>query len=133
MTEDSLGDPEFAYRVIFVPKTANRASKADTAIEFVKAGSADAVAANQVFLKETDKRRFTSTQIVEIMRSEEFPLFNIAAHTRLWKGLEAKSPHKRFGRQGDYKNTWVWYENWLDRVRAHCQEQANLYGASSKP
>ena len=112
-------------------KTANRPGKADAAIEFVKAGSDEAIETNRVFLKETDKKRFTATQIVEAMRAEGFPRFNTAAHTRLWQSLDAKNPSKRFGRQGDYKNTWIWYENWLDRVRAHCQEQGDLYQARS--
>ena len=131
LTEDQLGDLEYAYRVLFVPKTANRPGKADAAIEFVKAGSDEAIKTNRVFLKETDKKRFTATQIVEAMRAEGFPRFNTAAHTRLWQSLDAKNPSKRFGRQGDYKNTWIWYENWLDRVRAHCQEQGDLYQARS--
>lgn len=128
LTQDQLGDLEFAYRVLFVPKTANRASKADVAIEFIKAGSDEAIATNQVFIKETDKKRFTATQIVETMQAEGYPRFNTAAHTRLWKSLDAKNPKKQFGRQGDYKNTWVWYENWLERVRVHCEEQTAKFG-----
>jgi hypothetical protein len=128
LTEEQLGDLNYAYRALFVPRTANRAGKADIAIEFIKAGSDEAIATNQVFLKETDKRRFTATQIVEAMQAEGFPRFNKAAHTRLWKSLNAKEPTKRFGRQGDYKNTWVWFENWQDRVRTHCQEQSDMYG-----
>lgn len=131
LTEDQLGDLEYAYRVLFVPKTANRPGKADVAIEFVKAGSDAAIATNQVFLKETDKKRFTATQIVKTVQTEGYPRFNTSAHTQLWKSLDAKDPKKMFGRVGDYKNTWIWHENWLDRVRVHCQEQGDRYRLGS--
>jgi hypothetical protein len=45
----------------------------------------------------------------------------------LWKGLNAKDPALGFGRKGDYANTWVWNDRWLERVRAHCQDKGDLY------
>lgn len=48
-------------------------------------------------------------------------------HTRLWKELDAKNPGNGFGREGDYRNTWVWYDRWVERVRAHCEEQGERY------
>lgn len=127
LTEEQIGDLEYAYRVIFVPKTANSAGKADQAIEFVKAGSDEAIEANKVFLKETDKRRFIASGIVKTMKEEGFLSFNISAHTQLWQKLNAKDPAKGYGNKGDYNNSWIWYESWLDRVREHCQENADRY------
>jgi hypothetical protein len=127
LTDEEQADPHFAYRVAFVPKTGNRASSADLAVEFIKPGSEEAREINSVLLKEVDKRRCTAMQLVELMRAEGYPRFSQQSHTNLWQSLDAKDPAKGFGRTGDYRNTWVWYDSWLARVRAHCQEQGDRY------
>jgi hypothetical protein len=127
LTDAQLADPAFAYRVAFVPKVGSKASKADLAIEFIKADSEEAKEIGQVLLKEIDKSRHTATQIVDMMHNEGFPRFGMGDHTKLWQSLEAKDPAKGFGREGDYRNTWVWFDSWVARVRAHCQENAQRY------
>ncbi len=131
MTDDELKDPAFTYRVAFVPKVGTKASKSDTAIEFIKADSEEGRAINAVLLKEIDKARYTATQVVDAMHAEGFPRFNQSHHTALWKELDAKNPLNGFGRAGDYRNTWVWFESWIARVRAHCQENAADYIAAN--
>src|ERR1700730_16195582 len=81
----------------------------------------------RVYLKTVDKRRYTANDIVNTMRAEGYILFGLNHHTNLWHELDAKDAAKGFGRPGDYKNTWVWYDSWLVRVRAHCQEHAAEY------
>lgn len=120
-------DPQFAYRVAFVPKVGNRASNSDLAVDFLKPDSDEAKEINRVLLKEVDKKRSTPTQIVQIMNHEGFPKFKISHHTELWQSLDAKDGMKKFGCAGDYKGTWVWYDSWIARVRAHCQEQFEKY------
>jgi hypothetical protein len=127
LTPEEQDDPNFAYRVIFVPKLAKRASTADLAIEFVKADTAEAREMNRVFLRDVDRRRYTAKEIVTIMHKEGYLHFGLSQHTTLWKNLNAKDPSKGFGRIGDYKNTWVWYDSWLTQVRAHCHEHADQY------
>jgi hypothetical protein len=127
LTPEELADPNFAYRVVFVPKSANRASGADLAVEFVKPGSDEAREINNVLLKEVDKRRYTATQIVKLMQAEGYPGFKRQHHTNLWQALDAKNAVPPFGRVGDYAGTWVWYDSWVARVRAHCQEQVERY------
>lgn len=127
LTEEQQADSRFAYRVAFIPKTGNRASNADLAVEFVTPDSAEGREINDVLLKEVDKRCFTASQIVKVMRDEGFPKFGQHNHTVLWRDLDAKNPAKGFGKPGDYPNTWIWYESWLTRVRAHCQEHAERY------
>jgi len=61
------------------------------------------------------------------MRAEGFSRFSQHNHTALWKELDAKNPAKGFGRIGDYPNTWIWFDSWNARMRAHCQEHAKLY------
>lgn len=129
LTADELADPKFAYGVAFVPKVGNRASSSDLAIEFIKAESDEGKEMNKILLKEIDKRRYTATQIIQSMKAEGFPLFNQEHHTKLWKELDAKNPGKGFGRTGDYKNTWIWFDSWIERVRADCQENAARYVA----
>ncbi len=127
MDDDDLKDLAFSYRVAFVPKVGTKASKSDVAIEFIKSDSSEAHQINAVLLKEVDKARYTATQVVEIMHTEGYPRFKQSNHTSLWKELDAKNSKKGFGKNGDYKNTWVWFESWIARVRAHCQENAEKY------
>jgi hypothetical protein len=130
LSDEELADPAFSYRVAFVPKVGSKASKADLAIEFLKPDSEEAKAISQVLLKEVDKARYTASQVVELMHNEGFPRFGMGDHTKLWQSLGAKDPPNGFGRQGDYKNTWVWFDSWVARVRAHCQENADRYVAA---
>ena len=89
--------------------------------------SAEAKEINRVLLKEVNKKRYTPTQIVEQMQAEGYPRFKLQNHTELWQSLDAKNPAKGFGCQGDYKGTWVWWDTWVARVRAHCQEKGAAY------
>lgn len=127
LTDAELADPAFRMRVAFVPITSNRASGADQAVEFVKPGSDKAAKVSEIFLKEIDKRRYTATQVVERMRADGFPKFSQTDHTKLWKELGARDEAKGFGRKGDYRNTWVWFDTWITRVLAHCQEHKERY------
>jgi Protein of unknown function (DUF3644) len=131
LTEEEQEDPRFAYRVVFVPKLGKRASAADAAVEFVKADSEEAREISRVLLREVDKSRYAAHQIVNMMRAEGFPKFNMQRHTELWRSLDAKNPAKGFGKAGVYKNTWEWFEPWVARVRAHCQEQGDRYRLTS--
>jgi len=133
LSPEEQGDPAFAYRVAFVPKVVNRASSADYAIEFVKPGSDEAIKINEVLLKETDKPKFLPMQIVEMMNAEGYPGFTINDHTNLWQSLKAKDPAKSFGTQMFGGKQWAWYETWVNRVRAHCQEHCERYKQPRKP
>lgn len=126
LSPEEQRDPQFAYRVAFVPKTVNRASTADLAIEFVKPGSEEAVEINRVLLKEIEKPKFRPSQVVEQMKSEGYPHFTMQKHTDLWRELQAKDPAKGFGTM-ILGGQWCWYQTWMDRVRAHCQENAEIY------
>lgn len=130
LTEQEYRDPAYRYQVAFVPIVKNRASSADVAIQFVKADSQDARDINQVLLKEVDKKRYTAGEVVKAMKDYGFPKFNQHNHTQLWKALDGKNPERGFGRKGDYKKTWVWFDNWVERVRAHCEEQGDRYKAA---
>lgn len=127
LSEEEQADHRFAYRVVFVPKLASRASASDVAVEFIRADSDEAREISRILLKEIDRRRHTATQVVRQINVDGYPRFTRQDHTELWRRLKAKDPGHGFGRQGDYKGTWVWYDSWLARVRAHCQEQGDRY------
>ena len=127
LTDEEAKDPRFSFRVAFVPKVSSKASKSDELIEFVRPNSAEGQAIQKVLLKEVDKARFTATEVIALVHESGFPNFTMHAHTQLWQRLNAKTEGKGFGRPGDYKNTWVWYQVWLDKVIEHCVASGDQY------
>jgi len=127
LSPEEYADPAFRYRVAFVPITKQRESAADAAIQFFKVGSDEAKAFNEVHLKEVDKTRYTATQVVDAIRANGYPNFAIHHHTRLWQSLNAKREGTHYGRSGDYRGSWVWFDIWIERVREHCDEMGNMY------
>ncbi|MBW1681030.1 MAG: DUF3644 domain-containing protein [Deltaproteobacteria bacterium] len=132
LADEEFNSPRFAYRVLFIAKTANRKGQADQVIEFVKSDSslAEKINAEYTVIKETEKPKYLPSQIVELMRKEGFPKFSMHYHTQLWKQLDAKKPGKGYGTKvaGKY---WHWYERWVAEVRKHCQLNADKYGAKA--
>lgn len=126
LTPEEQADLAFSHRVVFIPRLGARASASDEAVEFIKADSAEGQEITRVLLKDVDKRRHSSTQIVKIMRDEGFPKFRQYDHTTLWQSLGAKE-NPAFGKAGLWKGSWEWFDAWVARVRAHCQEHAERY------
>lgn len=126
LTPEEQADPQFAYRVAFVPKVVNKIGKADVAVEFVKPGSDEAKEINRVLLKEVERPKYRPSQIVTMMKAEGYRRFGMKNHTDLWRALDGQNPANGYGVQ-ILGNQWCWYENWLTRVRAHCEEQAARY------
>lgn len=127
LSEEEYNHPRYAYRVLFIPKTANRKGQADQVIEFIKADSdlAKGVNAQYTVIKETEKKKYLPGEIVAVVQAEGFSRFNMHAHTSLWQLKDAKNTSKGFGVQ--VAKTWYWYEPWLDLVREHCAENASIY------
>lgn len=127
LSEDEFNSPKFAYRVLFVPKTANRKGQADEVVEFVKADSDVAKNANKAYavIKETERPKLLPGKIVETMKKEGFSKFNHHFHTLLWKESDAKNPTKGLGVM--VEKTWYWYESWIGQVRQHCNKHREKY------
>ncbi|WP_434617147.1 DUF3644 domain-containing protein [Azospirillum sp. B2RO_4] len=126
LPDEVAADLRYAYRVYLVERTANSKGKADQVIEFVKGNSAEGREVRRILLKEAEKAKYKPKQIVDRMKAEGFPRFREHEHTQLWKTLDAKRPGTGFGvylKDGD----WWWYEAWIDRVRAHCEENRVKY------
>lgn len=128
LTEAEFGSQRYAYRILFVPKTANRKGQADRVIEFVKTDSplAESVNREYVLIKETEKKKHLPKQIVALMVSEGFAKFKLHHHAALWQGLGAKDVSKGFGCLVAGKQ-WHWYESWIEVVRDHCQTNRRDY------
>lgn len=128
LTEEEFANPHYAYRILFVPKTANRKGQADRVIEFVKSDSPLAETINREYavIKETEKKKYLPQQIVDLMKADGYPRFSIYQHTLLWKSCNAKNPAHGYGTMVAGKN-WHWYECWVDVVRKHCRDSGGIY------
>lgn len=124
LAADEFNSPRFAYRVLFVTKTANNKGQADQVIEFVKGDSdlAQEINAKYAVIKETERDKFLPAQIVKLMQEEGFPSFSQHTHTQLWKASDAKNPKHAYGTQ--VVKQWYWYKKWVDAVRSYCQKNS---------
>lgn len=127
LNDDEYADQRYAYRILFVPKTANSKGQADRVIEFIKSDSplAEGINAEYTLIKETEKKKYLPGQIVETMQ-KNYPKFAMHNHTQLWKLLDAKNPNKQYGTIVS-GNSWYWYENWVQKVKEHCEDNKDQY------
>lgn len=127
LNEEEFNNPKFAYRVLFVAKTANRKGQADEVIEFVRADSELASDVNKAYaiIKETERPKHLPKGIVAMMKKEGYQNFSMHEHTRLWKKMDAKNSANGFGAQ--IESAWYWYDNWIEEVRKHCGANASQY------
>lgn len=127
LTQELYNDIRFSYRVLYVPKSANRKGQADKVIEFIPAGTPEAKGLNReyVLIKEKEKKKHLPSKIVEQMHEEGFPKFNMHNHTQLWKEKDGKNPAKHFG--VSVEGAWYWYDNWIEVVKDHCKKNEEKY------
>ena len=127
LTDEEFNSPKFAYRVLFVAKTANRKGQADEVIEFVKSGTELASNVNQAYaiIKETERPKYLPKVIVAMMKNEGYKNFSVHEHTGLWQRIDGKNTAKGFG--VEVQKVWYWYDNWVEEVRRHCQANAVQY------
>lgn len=126
LSDEVITDSRYSYRVAYIEQVVNSRGKADQVVEFLRPGTekGDHV---RLALKEVEKPKLKPGQIVDLMRAEGYPRFNLYHHTKLWKDADAKAPGKAFGTTlAD--GAWYWYPSWVDQVRAHVQANPELYG-----
>jgi len=128
LTDDEFSNPHYAYRILFVPKTANNKGQADRVIEFVKSDSPLAKTINKEYavIKETEKPKYLPKQVVDLMCKEGYSCFGMQNHTELWQLMDAKNPNNNYGTMVAGKH-WHWYSRWVDEVRKHCSENRDKY------
>ncbi|WP_222845796.1 DUF3644 domain-containing protein [Flavilitoribacter nigricans] len=127
LTHEMYNDIRFSYRVLYVPKSANRKGQADKVIEFIPANSPEAKGLNKeyVLIKEKEKKKHLPSKIVERMREKGFTEFKMHHHTELWKEKDAKNPDKHLG--VTVEGAWYWYDNWVGIVEEHCKKNDAKY------
>lgn len=128
LSAEEYGSQHYAYRILFVPKTANRIGQADRVIEFVKSDSDLAKNINKAYtiIKETEKPKYLPSQIVEMMNNEGYPKFTMHYHTKLWKMKDGKNEAKSYGTKVAGKH-WHWYLKWIEVVRIYCKKNQGQF------
>jgi len=128
LPEDEYGSQKYAYRILFVPKTANRKGQADRVIEFVRSDSPLAEGLNKQYtlIKETEKKKFLPSQVVAMMHASGYKKFKMHDHTVLMRKYDSKNPKNGFGVMVADKH-WHYYENWVELVRSYCSDNSDRY------
>lgn len=127
VSEDEFNNPQYSYRVLYVPKTANRKGQADKVIEFIPANSPEAEGLNKeyILIKDREKPKYLPKQVVDMMKKKGYKKFGMQRHTDFWQSLNAKDEGKGFGVK--VANTWYWYENWLQEVEQYCKQHEDMF------
>lgn len=127
LDDKTFNDNRFSYRVLFIPKTANRKGQADKVIEFVSSDSEIAKGLNKEYwvMKDREKTKYLPSKILKEMHKLGYKKFQMHQHTQLWKSEDAKNSEKGFGVM--IEKTWYWYENWLNFVKAYCEKNKAQY------
>lgn len=127
LSAEEFNSPKYAYRVLFAQKTANRPGQADKVIEFIDPNSELAKGMNVEYAmtREKEKAKYVPTKIVEMMHSEGYTNFKLQNHTALWQHHDAKKLTKGYG--VELEGRWYWYDNWVNIVRQHCQNNKRKY------
>ncbi len=120
ITDDIIEDTRYAYRLLFTPLSANRKGQADQVIEFIKAGTEGSENLNKAYtyIKETEKKKYTATQIVEMMHNKGYVWFTINKMTDFWKG--ELGGRDKYGVQVT-SAIWMWYDNWIPIIEEFCK------------
>ncbi len=114
LSDEEQRDPKFRFRVAFVPMVASKPSRADVAVEFIKADSEEAEAVERVLLKEVERPKFLPSEIVSRVHATGHANFTMYDHTILCRQLDARDANKGYGVM--VANKWYWYERWLEKV-----------------
>jgi hypothetical protein len=126
LPEKDFNNIRFSYRVLFVPKTANRKGQADKVIEFIPAESDVAKGMNKeyVLVKEKEKNKYLAGDIWKNIQKMGYKKFGVYQHTQLWQSENAKDSNKGFGTM--VVKTWYWYDSWFNFVKKHCEENESI-------
>ena len=123
LSDEELKLQSYAYRVVYVPISVNRANQADKAVEFIKAGRDHARNVEQVLIRGVEKLKYLPSQTLKRMYEEGYERFSMHYHTQLWQNKDARNPRYNYGVY--VAKQWYWYENWLEVVREYCEDIYN--------
>ena len=116
LSDIEISSDRFAYRLLFAKVLAKRKGQADRVIEFIdpKSDLAKNISKEYWVKEETEKPKFSPTQVIHKVRAAGFEEFGMYQHTLLWKRHDSKNPNKGFGAM--VVKTWYWYQNWVDYI-----------------
>lgn len=116
LSEHEIKSDQFAYRLIFTKVLAKRQGQADRVIEFIDPNSdiAKSISKEYWIKDETEKRKFSATQVIQKIQKSGFPNFKMHQHTLFWKEHDGKEQSKGFGVM--IVSTWYWYDKWISYV-----------------
>lgn len=124
LSEEDILSPRYAYRVLFTRLNANRKGQADQVVEFLPDNTPDAekLSKSYMLIKETEKKKYLSKEIVELMHQKGYDWFSTGTMTHLWKNI--------LGSREQYglyitNSQWMWYQNWLPVVEEFCKKEAS--------
>lgn len=122
LLDDVAINPRYAYRVLFTRLNAKRIGQADQVVEFIPDGTEGADSLNKTYMliKETEKKKYLSKEIVDMMIEKGYTWFSTGPMTQYWKD-ELKSRDE----YGIYitKSQWMWYQNWIPVIEAFCKKE----------
>jgi len=116
LSDIEIKSDRFAYRLLFTKVVAKRKGQADRVIEFIdpKSALAKNISKEYWVKEETEKPKFSATQVIKKIQKAGFKNFGMYQHTLFWRKHDSKNPSKGFGTT--VVKTWCWYQNWIDYI-----------------
>ena len=123
LSGEQIESERFAYRLLFTKVAAKRRGQADRVIEFIdpKSELAKGISKEYWVKAETEKPKFSATQVIQKVRSAGFKDFWMYQHTLFWKKHDGKNPSRGYGTI--VVKTWCWYQNWIDYIITNLSEK----------
>jgi hypothetical protein len=128
LDHDQYNDPKYSYRLLFKKKLVNRPGQADSVIEFIQPDSELAKSIDKEYWvkKEVERPKYRPTEVVQKVREAGYVKFRIQPeHVKMWQSEKAKKTGKGYGI--DVSGTWYWYDTWVERCIALCEEAGGQY------
>lgn len=126
LSQIELDDTHYAYRVVFVRVDGKRKNhETDQVIRFISSDSPEAEGLKETIalIQEKEKKKFTSSQIVQMMKDEGYFWFSMGDLTSSWKELKTgRDPYGIW----ITKYQWMWYENWIPIVKKYCIREDSI-------
>ena len=127
LSHDEYNSPNFSYRLLFKRKLVNRPGQADKVVEFIdpKSDLAKAIDKEYWVKKEVEKPKYLPSDVIRKVKEAGYSKYRMHEHTQMWKSEDARNPGKGYGTK--VRNSWYWYENWINRCIELCQQAGDVY------
>ena len=123
LSQTEIDDIHYAYRVVFIKVDGKRENQdTDQVIRFISADDPKAKGLQETiaFITEKEKKKYTSAEIIQMMKNEGYEWFTQGDLTASWKNM--KNGRSLYG-IWITKYQWMWYSNWLPEIRKYCKKE----------